>query len=33
MLEQFENPSMLKLDPPDHSRIRRLVQYGFTNSI
>ncbi len=31
MLEQFENPSMLKLDPPDHSRIRRLVQYGFTN--
>ena len=31
MLEQFENPSMLKLDPPDHSRIRKLVQYGFTN--
>ena len=22
---------MLKLDPPDHSRIRKLVQYGFTN--
>ena len=31
VLEQFENPSMLKLDPPDHSRIRKLVQYGFTN--
>ena len=31
MLDQFENPSMLKLDPPDHSRIRKLVQYGFTN--
>lgn len=31
LLEQFENPSMLKLDPPDHSRIRKLVQYGFTN--
>lgn len=31
MLEQFENPSILKLDPPDHSRIRKLVQYGFTN--
>ena len=31
MLEQFENHSMLKLDPPDHSRIRKLVQYGFTN--
>ena len=22
----------MKLDPPDHSRIRKLVQYGFTNS-
>ena len=31
MLDQFENPSILKLDPPDHSRIRKLVSYGFTN--
>ena len=28
-LERFENPSMLGLDPPDHSRIRRLVTQGF----
>jgi len=28
-LERFENPSMLGLDPPDHSRIRRLVTHGF----
>jgi cytochrome P450 len=28
-LEAFENPSMLGLDPPDHSRIRRLAQQGF----
>ena len=28
-LESFENPSMLSLDPPDHSRIRRLAQKGF----
>jgi cytochrome P450 len=27
--ESFENPSMLNLDPPDHSRIRRLVSQGF----
>lgn len=27
--ETFENPSMLNLDPPDHSRIRRLVSQGF----
>jgi cytochrome P450 len=25
----FENPSMLDLDPPDHSRIRRLASQGF----
>ncbi len=25
----FDNPSMLDLDPPDHSRIRRLAQQGF----
>ena len=31
MLDQFDNPSILKLDPPDHSRIRKLVSYGFTN--
>lgn len=30
-LESFENPSMLNLDPPDHSRIRRLVSQGFMN--
>ena len=29
-LERFENPSMLNLDAPDHGRIRRLVQHGFT---
>jgi len=28
-LESFENPSMLGLDPPNHSRIRRLAQQGF----
>ena len=27
--ESFEHPSMLSLDPPDHSRIRRLVSQGF----
>jgi cytochrome P450 len=27
--EDFEHPSMLSLDPPDHSRIRRLVSQGF----
>ena len=29
-LENFENPSMLNLDPPDHSRIRKLATYAFT---
>ena len=29
-LESFENPSMLNLDPPDHTRIRRLATYAFT---
>jgi cytochrome P450 len=28
-LEVFENPSMISLDPPNHSRIRRLAQQGF----
>ena len=28
-MEVFNNPSMLDLDPPDHSRIRRLAQQGF----
>ncbi len=28
-LESFENPSMLNLDPPDHSRIRRLATHAF----
>ena len=28
-LEAFNNPSMLDLDPPDHSRLRRLVSQGF----
>jgi cytochrome P450 len=27
--EVFNNPSMLDLDPPDHTRIRRLAQQGF----
>ena len=27
--ESFEHPSMLNLDPPDHSRIRRLASQGF----
>lgn len=31
-LESFENPSMLSLDPPDHTRIRRLATHGFTRS-
>lgn len=29
-LESFENPSILNLDPPDHTRIRRLVTHAFT---
>ncbi len=28
-LTAFNNPSMLDLDPPDHSRLRRLVSQGF----
>lgn len=28
-LDSFNNPSMLDLDPPDHSRVRRLVSQGF----
>ena len=28
-LESFENPSMLNLDPPDHTRIRRLATHAF----
>ena len=28
-LHNFNNPSMLDLDPPDHSRVRRLVAQGF----
>ena len=28
-LERFHNPSMLDLDPPDHTRVRRLAQQGF----
>ena len=30
-LELFDNPSMLDLDPPDHTRIRRLAQQGFVH--
>ncbi len=30
-LESFNNPSMLDLDPPDHTRIRRLAQQGFVH--
>lgn len=30
-LESFENPSMLNLDPPDHTRIRRLAARGFVH--
>jgi len=30
-LESFENPSMLNLDPPDHTRIRRLATHAFTS--
>lgn len=29
-LESIENPSMLSLDPPDHTRLRRLATHGFT---
>ena len=28
-LETFENPSMLTLDPPDHTRIRKLATHAF----
>jgi cytochrome P450 len=28
-LQVFNNPSMLDLDPPNHSRLRRLVSQGF----
>ena len=28
-LKTFSNPSMLDLDPPNHSRVRRLVTQGF----
>ena len=28
-LVRFQNPSMLDLDPPDHTRVRRLAQQGF----
>lgn len=28
-LKSFENPSMLDLDPPDHTRIRRLATHAF----
>ena len=27
----LDNPSMIVLDPPDHTRLRRLVSQGFTN--
>ena len=27
--ELFDNPSMLDLDPPDHTRVRKLAQQGF----
>ena len=30
-LERFRNPSMLDLDPPDHTRVRRLAQQGFVH--
>jgi len=30
-IERSKNPSMLNLDPPDHSRLRRLVTRGFTS--
>ena len=30
-LERFHNPSMLDLDPPDHTRVRRLAQQGFVH--
>ena len=30
-LERFSNPSMLDLDPPDHTRVRRLAQQGFVH--
>jgi pimeloyl-[acyl-carrier protein] synthase len=30
-LENFNHPSMLDLDPPDHTRIRRLASQGFIN--
>jgi cytochrome P450 len=30
-LERFNNPSMLDLDPPDHTRIRKLASQGFVH--
>ena len=30
-LERFHNPSMLDLDPPAHTRVRRLAQQGFVH--
>ena len=27
----IDNPTMLNLDPPDHTRLRKLAAQGFTN--